>query len=295
MQEYALRYLPHRSRLWNRSPSAWLARRMEIVNHLEQAMPSPFPGMDPYLEDRAWEDFHLTFNTVMRELLQPDVRPRYIVSVQQRVYVEYGLDEAEQIRWPDVAVMWPGGTDKIASPSQSVGSAVAPVECIIPAPLERREAFLVVHEAKTMEVVTVIETLSPANKRAGSDGRRQYLKKRAEVLSSETNLVEIDLLRGGQRLPVLNCPAGDYYAIVSRGSHRPRADVYAWTMRQSIPEIKVPLRPDDPEVQLALQQVFAMVYDRADYVLRLDYSAGLSIPLTEEDEAWRKGIIAAQN
>src|SRR5688500_10610589 len=119
---------------------------------------------------------------------------------------------------------------------------VQPVECRLPMPQERRETFLVIRERETMEIVTVIETLSPANKRASSDGREQYLAKREEILRSRTNLVEIDLLRGGKRLPAQGMPTGDYYALVSRGHKRPRTDVYAWSIRQPLPEIPIPLK-----------------------------------------------------
>jgi hypothetical protein len=151
---------------------------------------------------------------------------------------------------------------------------------------ERRETYLVIREVETLEIVTVIETLSPANKRASSDGRDQYLQKREEILRSRTNLVELDLLRGGKRLPMVSVPPGDYYAIVSRGNRRPRADVYAWTLLQPLPTISIPLKPGEPEVPLDLQQAFTAVYDRARYHLSLNYAAPLATPLSEADAAW---------
>jgi hypothetical protein len=115
------------------------------------------------------------------------------------------------------------------------------------APRERRETCLVIHEVPTMEIVTVIETLSPANKRASSDGREQYLAKRQEILQSRTNLVELDLLRGGKRLPAVGMPSGDYFALVSRGHRRPRTDVFHWTLRQPLPTIPIPLKQVNPK------------------------------------------------
>jgi len=136
-------------------------------------------------------------------------------------------------------------------------------------------------------VVTVIETLSPGNKRTGGDGRREYLRKREEVLGSDTHLVELDLLRGGQRLPMLvPLPAGDYYAIVSRGYRRPRAEVYAWTLRDPLPVIPVPLAKGEPDVPLDLKSAVDTVYDRARYDLSLDYTQALVPPLSEEDRKW---------
>lgn len=255
-------------------------------------MPSPFPGMDPFIEDQEWEDFHARFNTVFSEFLAPGVEPRYIVRVERRVYVEHGLSNEEQVRWADVSLIWSESTAPVAVTSPATpGTALQPVECLLPMPQERRETFLVIRERETMEVVTVIETLSPANKRAGSDGRQQYLAKREEILQSRTNLVELDLLRGGQRLPMRKMPPGDYYAIVSRGHMRPRADVFRWTLRQPLPAIPIPLKKGEPEVQVDLQQVFNTVYDRARYQLSVDYSASLDTPLSQSDADWVQSLV----
>lgn len=254
-------------------------------------MPSPFPGMDPYIEDVEWEDFHLTFNTVMRELLQPTVRPRYIVRVERRIYLEHGIEEEDQQRVPDLAVLWTGQDAELPGTRIQSATATAPVECIIPSPQERRETYLVIREAQTDRLITVIETLSPSNKRRSSDGRQQYLAKREEILSSKTNLVELDLLRRGTRLPLLKCPPGDYFGIVSRSYRRPKASVYAWTLRQALPTIQIPLQREDPEAALDLQQAFSTVYDRADYGGSIDYNSQLRTPLNESDEQWRKTLI----
>jgi hypothetical protein len=243
--------------------------------------------MDPFLEDQEWEDFHATFNTVMRETLAPNVEPRYFVRVERRVYVEHCLGNEDQVRWADVSVLWSAESEAaVAVASSTSGTSLAPVECLLPMPQERRESYLVIREQPSLEIVTVIETLSPANKRASSDGRQQLLAKREEILQSRTNLVELDLLRGGRRLPMMGMPAGDYFAIVSRGYRRPRAEVFHWTLRDPLPTIRIPLKKDEPEVPLDLQQVFATVYDRARYQLSVNYQANLDVPLSESDGAW---------
>ncbi|MBI4603374.1 MAG: DUF4058 family protein [Planctomycetes bacterium] len=219
-------------------------------------MPSPFPGMDPYIEDQEWEDFHTRLNTVAGEMLAPIVEPRYVVRVERRVYV-------------------------------------APVECVLPMPQERRETYLVVRDRETLDVVTVVETLSPANKAPGNRGRELYLSKRDEVLQSRSHLVELDLLRGGLRLPALGgLPPGDYYAVVSRRPRRPRADAYAWTVRKALPPIPIPLKDGDPDASLDLQAAFATVYDRACYHLSIDYELPLSLPLSEAAAAWARDVVA---
>lgn len=222
-------------------------------------MPSAFPGMDPFLEAQEWEDFHATLNTVMREFLSPRLGPRYIVRIARRAYVE---------------------------------SAPEPFECELPMPEERRETFLLIRLRETMEVVTILETLSPGNKRPGGDGRREYLEKRETVLQSQAHLVELDLLRGGLRLPTVRpLPQGDYFAIVSRRQRRPKAAVYAWTIRDPLPTIPVPLKKGDPDVPLDLQDVFTAVYDRAQYDLSLNYEADLQPPLGEDNADWVRRLV----
>ncbi len=251
-------------------------------------MPSPFPGMDPFLEGAEWEDFHATFNTVIREHLSPQLEPRYFVRIERRVYVEHTADDRPPVRRADVAVFVAEETALAwAGPVSTGGPGLAPVECILPMPEEQRETYLAIRLQDTREVVTVLETLSPGNKRFGSDGRREYLKKREEILQSQTHLVELDLLRGGLRMPTATpLPGADYCAIVSRSHRRPRAEAYVWTMRDRLPTIPVPLNKGDPDVSLDLQAVFTTVYDRARYNLSLDYAASLAPPLSETDLCW---------
>lgn len=254
-------------------------------------MPSPFPGMDPYLEDQDWEDFHFKFNGALSEVLTDKVEPRYIVRAERRLYIEHGLEVDDQVRSPDVAVLWDGNAESIAAAdSLQTDTALAPVECLNASPIERRETYLVIRELPGLEIVTVVETLSPTNKRTSSDGRQQYLAKREEILGSRTNLVELDLLRGGKRLPVIGLPVADYYAVVSRGNRRPRTDVYAWLLRQPIPAIPFPLKPGEPEVRVDLQQVFDIAFHRGRYHRTLNYQASLHPPLSPEDSAWRSSL-----
>lgn len=260
-------------------------------------MPSPFPGMDPFIEDQEWEDFHTRFNTALSDALAPSVEPRYFVRVERRVYVEHGLEAGDQVRWGDVSVIWSGGDAPVAVSSSAapVGVLLEPVECLVPSPQDRRETYLVIREQRSLEIVTIIETLSPANKRASSDGREQYLQKREEILRSRTNLVELDLLLGGARLPVIDPPAGDYFAVVRRGYlGGRRVRVYHWTLRDPLPVIDIPLKEGEPEVRLDLQQAFNAVYDRARYQLSLNYAARLNSPLSEANGAWLREITGSK-
>jgi hypothetical protein len=259
-------------------------------------MPSPFPGMDPFIEMQEWSDFHARYMTVLSELLTPQVRPRYVVRVERRVYLEELFEEPDQII-PDVAILErrsvsrsSSGTALLTEPS----AAIAPVECLLPEAEEHHEYYLVLRDRETLRIVALIELLSPTNKRAGSEGREQYLEKREEILQSRTSLVELDLLRGGQRLPMQSeLPPGDYYALVRRGWRRRRAAVYAWTLRQPMPPIPIPLQNEEPEPTLDLQAAFNLTFDRAAYQDSLDYSQAIQPPARAEDLDWIQGLRTA--
>jgi hypothetical protein len=245
--------------------------------------------MDPFLECQEWDDFHPRFNLVIAELLKPLVRPRYVVRCERRVYVEHTLEDEVEFRRPDVVVQF---VDAAAQKEPQSVVAEAPVECLLPISDEEEETYLVLRERESMEVVTVFETLSPANKRRGSEGRRVYLAKRDGVLRSPVHLVELDLLRGGLRPPLATRrPPGDYYAMVSRAERRPRAHVHGWSIRRRMPRIGIPLKTGDEDVVLDLQEAFAVTYDRADYELSLDYSSPVRPPVSEADESWLKQIL----
>lgn len=259
-------------------------------------MPSPFPGVDPFIENQEWEDFHTTWNTVVRECMLPGIEPRYFVRVERRVYVEHPGDTDARLRRADVAVVAADPAEPFASSQVgSTATAVAPVACELPMPEQRRETYLVIRLAETREIVTVLETLSPSNKRPGGDGRAEYLKKREEVLESQAHLIEIDLLRGGAQMPIVGpVPAGEFSVVISRAGRRPRADVYPWSLRDALPPIPVPLLKGDPDANLNLQEVFNTVYDRARYDLSLNYDAPLTPPFEESDASWAAELLAAK-
>ncbi len=251
-------------------------------------MPSPFLGMDPFIEAQEWEDFQSRFNLAVSDLLQPRLKPAYVVRVERRVYVEHPLepDEPPGARIADVAVVTSARGTRATDEGGSASSpGIEPVVCTVLDSEERRETYLVLRDSETERVVTVIETLSPSNKRRGGDGWNEYLKKRQQVLGSDSHLVEIDLLRGGTHMPVRARrikPVGDYRVMVSRAETRPNVDVYAWPLLQRLPQVPVPLAGRDEQVMLDLQEAFTTVYDRAAYELSLDYTVELSPSLTEE-------------
>lgn len=255
-------------------------------------MPSPFPGMDPFIESQAWVDFHGALIAAMRGLLVSQVRPNYIVRSEERVYVDHSPEPSHDHIWPDLVVSRESISKCSGSRSAVLAMPIESVEVSLPMPEDVTERYLTIVSRETLEVITIIELLSPANKRAASDGRTEYLTKREQILTSMTNLVEIDLLRRGQRLPTNQpLPPADFYTLVSRGNRRPRATAYYWTIRQALPTIHIPLKHSDPDVPLDLQAAFNAAYDSGGYDYSLDYSAPIEPPLSEEDAAWAQDIL----
>ena len=255
-------------------------------------MPSPFPGMDPFIEGQKWGNFHPTFLGAARDFLNARVMPRYVTDYEQSVWLlseedEEGDAEVTLYR-PDLDVE----RADFAAPPPDGGGPVATLEprsLARPAPATRRVRHrrLAVLEARSKAVVTVIELLSPWNK--VNPGRREYLAKQNELLRAGVNLVELDLLRGGRRLPTVQpLPAGDHHAFVTEPTEgwTERVDVYSWGLRDALPTIPVPLAGDDPPVGLDLAAAFAAIYDPAGYGVLLDRGVPVMPPLSEGDAGW---------
>jgi hypothetical protein len=256
-------------------------------------MPSRFPGMDVWIESQRWEQFHFEFIGEAARQLVPLVRPRYEVAPEQRIYVERSFGQDDGPMRADFAVLEHDETEqRKRSLAETATAVAAPASYTLPMPEERREAFLVIRDRRDMSVVTIIELLSPSNKAPRSDGREAYLRKRLSIFESQTNLVEIDLLRGGLRLPTMErLQSADYFVFICRGAKRPQADVYAWHLRQPLPAVPIPLAADDDEVTLDLQAVFDRVYDDFGYDYALDYRQPAQPPLSEADAKWAEAIL----
>jgi hypothetical protein len=250
-------------------------------------MSTPFPGMDPYLERRGlWEEVHTGLIAEIQQFLAPLVRPRYRMAVERRTYLAV-LSPDALVGKPDVLVVAPD-RKPVQAPAARPPVAVAPQVAELPMAEEVIERYLEIREVATGDVITVIEILSHSNK-ASPQGRAQYERKRLAVLASLTNLVEIDLLRAGDPMPMRvlgHGNPGDYRLVVSRAWHRPRADVYLFGVRDPIPDIPIPLRPDEDEPVLALNRIVHDLYDRAGYDLAVDYRQPPVPPLAAEDAAW---------
>jgi hypothetical protein len=255
-------------------------------------MPSPFPGMNPYLErPDVWNDFHDSFIPAAREALVPHLLPRYYVRIEEHLFIhEPPAEERFPLGRPDLSVH--PGTGPAAG--GAAGVAAAPASVGMPVVVEEeRLPYLEIRDRAGNETVTVVELLSPANKATGPQ-RDQYLAKVRRVLSSRTSFVEIDLLRGGPRMPWDRLPACDYYAVVSRHAQRaggdPRADLWPLRLRDPLPPVPIPLRPGEPEPILDLQAILHRIYDAAGYEMFL-YQADPEPPLAGPDAVWAAQLL----
>ena len=253
-------------------------------------MPSPFPGMDPYLEqDVIWHDFHERYLPAVAAYLSHQVLPQYIVLIDEHVYLyDVETDAHRPVGRPDLAVASNSGRFAGEARGVSVGIIDAPVHVRVPEMDEERESFLTVRDRFSREIITVVELLSPTNKRPG-ENRRRYLAKRADILTGTAHLVEIDLLRCGKPMPADDRPECDYSVLVSRAGERPRAGFWPIGLRDPLPVVPIPLRVDAPDAQLDLRAVIDRVYDEAGYNYFL-YEHPPDPPLTGTDAEWADGL-----
>jgi hypothetical protein len=264
-----------------------------------RAMPTPFPGMEPYLEQPAlWPDVHNGLIAELRNTLAPQLRPRYYVALEERTYLAEPVGLSFVGR-PDVTVV--GAATPVLSQPSCVEQALAgvatrePVTVELPIPELVRETYLEIRQTQTHTVVAVLELLSPANKRPG-EGRQHYGRKRMQVLASLTHLIEIDLLRGGEPMAMNTRGqpiSSHYHVLISRAEHRPRAVLLPFNVSDPIPHFCLPLQPGDEEPIVDINRTLHDLYNRAGYDLRIDYRAEADPPLDGEDTVWVDALLRA--
>jgi hypothetical protein len=215
--------------------------------------------------------------------LNPSLVPKYRAAVEKRVYLDALL-----VGIPDASVFQQ--TPEI-EPSSVVTTGVLskPIRVTLPLTEEITERYLEIREVKTGRVVTVVEVLSLKNKRVG-EGRDKYLT-RQKVLNSATHLVEIDLLRTGNFMPMVEAIHSDYRILVSRANLRPEAELYPFNMQESIPQFLLPLQSPDQEPIVNLSEVLRQVYQEAALDLAIDYSVQPIPPLSESDFQWIQSLM----
>jgi len=249
--------------------------------------------MDPYLEGPSWMSFHGQFIAEIARQLAPRLRPRYVALMDEGIVwdsPQYDVQIDDVERRPDVAVMElaeaPGGTA-----AATATAAPLTMVTVMTRPVTQRRVEI--RDVEHRRLVCAIELLSPTNNRGG---RRQYLAKRARVPASSAHLIEIDLLRRGRRVPMLEpLPAQPYFVFVSRSDQRPYVQVWPVPLAGRLPVVPVPLQAPDPDVMLDLQLALTQVYDGVGYDLILNYGKPPAVPLRPEEAAWARGVLGTTN
>lgn len=259
-------------------------------------MPSPFPGMDPFLEHPDFfPGLHSSMIYCSCEAMQARLPEPYFAVLNERLWVE----TTERPIEPDVDVL--RGSEESHPDARSGGAVVAmrtrstPVVVTIPHD-ESRETFVEIRTKtdRGERIVTTIELLSWTNKTPGEHGRDLYVKKQQELFNAPIHLVEIDLLRGGEHTTLaprrkLRKRVGrfDYHVSVHRFDKWVDCFVYATRLEEPLPEIAVPLLPGDGDVPLDLQVVFDRCYDAGPYRRRVRYDPSQIVPpLPAEQLEW---------
>jgi hypothetical protein len=216
-------------------------------------MASPFPGMDPYLEEeKRWPAFQPLLVHALYQMLLPGLMDRYRARIGERQYA------SEQALFTSIVRE------------------------------EHKEAFIEVRQRSDGRLITLIEAISPANKITG-EGRRVYLERRAEVKRVNAHVVEVDLIMQGQSLidyakdaaPVL-----DYAVVVTRWTHPDRYEIYSATLSKRLPRFRVPLASDDRDTVLDLQAAVTRAYDHGDFGKLIDYQRDPATRLSDENRRW---------
>lgn len=252
-------------------------------------MPSPFPGMNPYLEQEdVWHDFHERFLPAAAEVLGPQVQPDFIVKIDEHLSIyEVPDDPRRFLGRADLAI-----ASKQPPESAPPGVALldAPAQVRLPAADVVGESFIEIRDRRSRDVVCVIALLSPSNKRPGSD-REQYLSKRRQLLASPAHRVEIDLLRVGEPMPAADRTPCAYSVMISRATARPIAGFWSIGLRDPLPTIRIPLRAPHEDARLSLQAVLDRVYDGAGYAFYIYEGAPVPAP-SADDDGWARSLIA---
>jgi hypothetical protein len=255
-------------------------------------MPTPFPGMDPYLERPGlWEEIHTQLIVDCARVLRAQIPARYRVAIEQRTYLGV-VDWGRRSGAPDMTV-----SEREARSLREAALAYQTTPQVVVVPLDEEvvERHLEIVDLDNQAVVTAIEILSPTNKLSAA-GRRQYLRKRRRLLNSQTHFVEVDLLRAGSPLEFASPPqdVGDYRILVSRAHERPLAHLYAFAVRAPIPSFPVPLRPGETEPAVDLNRVLHTLYDLLDYGQVVDYQGDPDPPLAGDDARWADALLRSK-
>ncbi|ESA36391.1 hypothetical protein N836_00525 [Leptolyngbya sp. Heron Island J] len=243
-----------------------------------------FPGMNPYLEHPTiWPEVHYGLISCLMRMLNRCITPKYRAALEKRVYTDTLL-----VGIPDTTVF--KSTPEVSSSPQPVAILPKPERVQIPTVIEVREPYLEIREISTNRVITVVEVLSPANKRSG-EGRQKYLAKRQRILNSQTHLVEIDLLRTGISMPLEGGRTAAYQIVISRSQERPSAERYPFDLDDPIPCFLFPLGIDDKELVIDLAKLLEQSCEESAIDLSIDYAQPPIPSLSDNEQRWLAALI----
>ena len=253
--------------------------------------------MDPWLE-KHWGDIHTSLITYIRDELQTQLPDNLIAQAEESVFVD---TTPEAPRWikPDVSVIDSG--EESRSETSSANNQVADKPIVIRFPEETMRWVEIRDLDSGNEVVTVIEVLSPRNK-VSQAGRAEYKRKQREYFEAAINLVEIDLLRSGERI-FLACPpngiqsneAAPYYVSVARGVSPWERELYPLPLRKPLSNIAIPLRETDEDVVLPLQNLLDRCYEMGRYEVKINYNEQPVPNLDKADFEWAENLVKESN
>lgn len=258
-------------------------------------MTNPFLGMNPYLEHRRyWNDFHTRLMTYISNVLQPQLQPRYVARLEERVYVEESRREIQ----PDVVIL------RAKQPTGATATLPKPYDppqvLTIEEELHTETYVQILDREQGLRLVTVIEVLSPTNKEPNTKGRELYLRKQGEILKSDVHLVEIDLLRGGEytlappRAKVVERFGDKWHYLISISRVDAPQDfwLYPLSVRDRLPMIPIPLAVGDGFASLDVGALVNQCYVDGAYGATLDYSEPPPPPpFSAEDMAWIEDLL----
>jgi len=248
-------------------------------------VPSPFPGMDPYLEGYLWPDVHSALAHTIRQQLAPQIQPKYVARIEISVIEDHSPEAEIGIMYPDVEVI----KVRASSPSSealgaTVGAgAVASITAPLTIPLPQvRLATVAIRDVAQNILVTSIEILSPVNKR--EPNLSHYRQKRQRLREANVHLLEIDLLRRGTRAWVHpRLPDVPYLILLTR-AEASAVEVWPIKLHEKLPTLPVPLRSPDPEAILDVSAALRTMYEAAFYHLSIDYTHDPPPPLLSPEE-----------
>ena len=259
-------------------------------------MPSPFPGMDPYLEGSLWPDVHQRLATEISDVLTPRLRPRYVARLAVATLYDQSPEHEIGILYRDVEIIQRRGIKPVSSGNIPVKETIRPISRALTVPIldfSVRVANVEIYDRQLNQLVTSIEILSPVNKR--EPGLGKYRQKKRQLQEAGVHLLEIDLLRRGQRPTFMPGIPDTPYLITLTRAEALAMDVWPVRLQDELPVVAVPLRPPDADIPLDLGEVLIHIYDKAAYDLTLDYTQSPPPPaFSTEDQAWLQRQVTDQ-